>query len=134
MFTRVTAFVLALAVIACPLWCVGGLCHDSCCPAKQTTSVYCKKGCCEQPAHSKGQLPAAPVDDSNCQGICGGAVFEKPVEVNVDTFCQFLPPAIVEAPIAWASSLHASEDPWHICASPGNHGRYLRALHASLLC
>ena len=142
MFARIVSLVQIAAIIACPMWCDSGLCHaGQCCSVKQSAAQVCPvhgtaKCCCNQKSHDNDDNRGpCRCPGKSCQGVCGGAVFEKPIEVN-NASDSFLRP-LVEAEISFP--LQLAECPtldvqhhWH--CHGGNHGRFVRILHMSFLC
>lgn len=151
MFARSVSLALVAAIVACPIWCHGGLCRvGSCCSAEpsphQPSSAHsvtccCCKGCSELsdgdeslPGGDEPEPFRAP-DKSSCQGVCGGAVLEKPVSLHHVSPSFFLPLGEAEA-LAFG---HPTDRHFHGLADPGhgrrgNQGRFMRTLHSSLLC
>jgi hypothetical protein len=145
MFSRFVSLGLVAAIIACPLWCGSGMCQAGCCSPGQPSQTDRRDAepvceCCaeadndnssrEQRRHP-GESPS-----KSCQGVCGGAVFEKPLALNAPSA------SVVRLPIA-----DASQDAWRpvdatcIVARHSLHhfggknlGRALRTLHMSFLC
>ncbi|MEW4488929.1 hypothetical protein AB1L42_12655 [Thalassoglobus sp. JC818] len=89
---RFVSIVLSLALLICPLACSLGSCQAAECCAidgantksitTNTTpdSVENEKSCCcgnDKKLPDDSEQPEPPADDSECQGICGGAVPHK---------------------------------------------------------
>jgi len=164
MFSRTVSIGLIAAVIACPVWCSGGVCHtEAChpqsvsaesdtCAAHRADGTCCpadgrcadERGADERGADERGadercedsQQPPCPCESqSSCQGICGGAVLEKGVDINSLAEMQVLPLNDACAPAAGRTVACG-----HLChgpdcrKSPANHGRFVRTLHMSFLC
>lgn len=146
MFSRIVSLVLIAAVIACPLWCVDGLgLAAACCGNQAETSSCCSGSSCCESAESHtcdlrpggGQHPddqPCPCESTDCQGICGGAVLGKSIELD-DVDAGFLTAFVdVYAP----ASAYLSADPLNVeqthFRSDANHGRSVRTLHMSFLC
>lgn len=144
MFAQIVSLVTIVAIIACPLWCGDGQCGVAhCCSSEVKTathdvcSTHGKSDCCcckeSSPAEDEG-CPVPEPQDSSCQGVCGGAVLEKPSELpTTDDDCLCLPltdeqGAIVTAQVEQAST---GDDVDAHCG--GNYGRLLRALRMSFL-
>ena len=77
---RLVSIVSILAVICCPLWCGGGICcADAEC--ELSDQVPSAADCCCGHGGTEGER-RCPEDRrsgaAHCQGICGGAVLEKP--------------------------------------------------------
>lgn len=141
MQSRTIILTLITALIACPLWCTSGVaaCCDDDLALFQTSSSQldgnlCKTCCCEQPTQDSNDC--RPKNDSSnsekpCQGICGGAVVEKPVESNNTDHTTLL---LLDT-LNWVSvdSLSSTEI---FTKSHSGHisGRFLRTLHMSFLC
>ncbi len=139
---------LMLAILICPLGCGRGIvpccqAKDPAAPAHPVNGDECD--CCQQekmPADKEdsnedclcheGQCPSdAPCEsEGSCQGICGGAVFEKPFVPFFDIEIVLLPLTVLEEPDNYALSVRSD------CPRPINHvsGRSLRTLHVSFLC
>lgn len=141
MFARIVSLVQIAAIIACPMWCSSGLClAGQCCSVKQSADQVCPvhgsaKYCCNQESHDDDNRGPCRCPGKSCQGVCGGAVFEKPVGVN-DASDSFLFHSI-DVEVAFTPqptkcrTLNV-EHHWHCHA--GNHGRFVRTLHMSFLC
>lgn len=148
MFARIVSLVLVAAVIACPMWCSYGLCstgqpcasHE---PLSQkqtfdtTSPAQCKCECCEEatlPTNDE-QCPHRCPEESSCQGICGGAVFEKTCELE-DLEVTFLLPQTDSDGLNASALAHSlvvrSEQQHHLGAK--NYGRIMRTLRSSFLC
>jgi hypothetical protein len=142
MFTRTISYLVIAAVLACPLWCSNSVCF--CCHADQFTAQRCAiassskqstlpVGCCQHPTSHQGSKPVESPTRS-CQGICGGAVFEKTPELTGVECISFLP--ILSA--RWTSVDHFAARRSQIGAPPllahGNIGRAVRTLEMSFLC
>ena len=144
MFSRTISLVLIAALIACPLWCNVAFGSGQCCPTGESESVMV---CGNEPADCCGEKKEAPLraphnDDrpcpcetAGCQGICGGAVLQKSVQLDWVTVVVLLP--LIDE--------HASENlqlldccRHRLEQTPGgsgaNHGRTVRTLHMSFLC
>lgn len=140
MFTRVTALVQMVALLACPLWCAQGLCHaGAACAggncaleiADQAPVCVC---CCEDVASSEEvPNPERCPDESECQGICGGAVVERTIELDAAEL-SFLPPATDKDACSALGYPHFIDhvDPPRLPAN--NFGRFVRMLRGSFLC
>ena len=142
---RIVSPLLIIAIIACPLFCDSGLCV-SCCAASdaivgqhvasldRVESPHQLPSCCCEPK-AKPQNPPpcpAPIEKKFCQGVCGGAVFEKPVELDLT--------AQLVAVLSDESSVfacHCDRGTFgvakHWLCDGGNQGRALRTWHGSLL-
>lgn len=141
MFHRIVSLILIAAIIACPLWCGVGVCHSAhCCseessePVQDTCCCCCSDEIPEAPPEQDHRCPCDTSKDSECQGICGGAVFDKPITFNFDK--DFLLPLLaVESP-----SLNPlvpccpCDGDDHLSLIAINYGRALRTLHLSFLC
>ena len=145
MTSRIYSIVLIVAVLACPMAC--GLGIAPCCAQEKPDStpderqeVACKCHCasatqdpCEDETSRVDAVVRLPADvpgehDLPCQGICGGAVVEKPSLPVFDLI--FLTPIdqdVFEQPTI-SKRCDRSFDTDH------RTGRQLRALHMSLLC
>ncbi len=149
MFARIVSLVLIAAVIACPLSCGTGACHaSSCCadhgymsaepcsqavcPEHATTDGNC---CAESSPDSNDPVPPPSPSKSSCQGICGGALFEKPSELDCPDASFFLPPlGNDEAVVSHLSVCRTDAFRFPACVKAGNQGRFVRTMHMSLNC
>jgi hypothetical protein len=140
MFVRVVALLSIVAVVACPLHCAGDSCHaGDCCRenaiSPATTAATQQHECCcqqEVPADSH-PCPDHPIRSSDCQGLCGGAIFERPCRDSVTTNCYYLSWAAPTTTVATFSSIK----PRLVQPSDGylaSNGRALRTWLASFLC
>lgn len=142
MLARIVSLVLIAAIIACPIWCGNGLCHAGrCCSTKQSPSgptcairsaAFC---CCDKRSPSGDRPhPAESPCKASCQGVCGGAIFEKPCLLSTGIDAFYL--TTVVTPVSDMRQMakcrrHGGDQ--LLCIS-GDHGRSLRILHMSLLC
>lgn len=141
MFARSISLILIVALIACPLWCGNGACHaHQCCSARQSAQMCPEHGtcecCCDQPSpNSPAGEPCRCPDDSACQGICGGAIFEKPCQLDLDAAAYFMSPRFDDEAGFQLAFCHELDihHLWHFGES-GNYGRSLRTRHMSFLC
>ena len=143
MFFRLFSLVLISAVIACPLWCGPGIgVAGPCCSlGSSTAAASCEAqgipdGCCQE--HVGEPLPVEPEcpdEFCGCQGICGGAVLARPVEVDRNCETRLLPLVDVDSPVSsgFAGSWDYNSD-FHCRGSGKNVGRFMRTLHKSFLC
>ena len=136
MFHRCLSIVSILAVICCPLWCGVGLC---CADAECELSVQAPSAanCCCGHGAPEGER-RCPEDrrsgNTNCQGICGGAVLEKPHMVRDASQGPVL--GVAHA-IAYPSGRITDSVSRRLAAEPRAgqvSGRSLRARHMSWLC
>jgi len=141
MYAHVVSIVMTAAIIACPMWCGNGLCHDGeCCaerePAAQSCPVHKTAHCCcaEGPSDSNDDCPPSVPCESSCQGVCGGAVFEKPCELTGGFDPSALLPFTNETAVACQTAECRTHDGDQFLHSGGNYGRLLRTLHMSFLC
>ncbi len=143
MFGRTVSIALIAAVVACPLSCDIGLCNSGqCCSiglsSQQASPVHIAAECCCKDACSNSEQPepCRRPSESFCQGVCGGAVFEKPVEIDDASESAML--FTVDTTDASGTRLlerHTTDHVGdHCCSHAGNVGRALRTLHMSLLC
>lgn len=148
MLARIVSLVLIAAVVACPLTCGNGLCHagqccsemqasDQVCPAHGTAQCCCGRASSDEdhcPSGDRG--PCRCPGKSSCQGVCGGAVFEKQIELDGASDSSFLSlvdtDTLLVTRVIERRTAHGAEHHWH--RRGGNHGRSLRALHMSFLC
>jgi hypothetical protein len=142
MFSRTISLVLIAAIIACPMWCGSGLCIAGQCCEQAASSASDAGGdhrtmeCCRKcDGHNDSDQNRPCLPETSCQGVCGGAVLQKSVELDdfSDTF--FRPMFDDHAPIT-ARLLECSHgrSEQHRCGSNTNHGRFVRTLHMSFLC
>ncbi len=154
MWNRILSVVLIAAIVACPWWCATGACHaGSCCAAPPSASQDTPtptRSCCQASSDcptSTGPTSAGPTSDREgrestppqdsqpCQGICGGAVLEKSVEIDDSLNCSF-------GNIANDVSLQTCcveigtqfDDSEFVSFGRGNYGRFVRTLQMSFLC
>ena len=140
MFDRLVSLLLTVAVVACPVRCDNGVCHycavDECGIDKVTDLCILRDAatcCCADSREEKGRDVPRPVE-SNCQGICGGAVFEKPSEFDCADASVSLPLLDTTESIAIPLTRIREVGVEHYCCSGSkNHGRFVRTLHSSLL-
>jgi len=142
MFARIVFLLQIVAIIACPLWCGNGLCHGGqCCSSKQSSDQICPVHGTDRCCHTNSSPdrdnrgPCGYPNSSSCQGVCGGAVFEKPIELNDVSDSFFLPKIDTEfgfvSQLAGCRSLDVEH---HRHCLGGNYGRLLRTLNMSFLC
>jgi|SaaInlStandDraft_2_1057019.scaffolds.fasta_scaffold64513_1 hypothetical protein len=141
MYAKAISIVMTAAIIACPIWCGNGLCHDEegcaagesaehCCPTHDSAP------CCggkSLPDENSNCPPTAPCELS-CQGVCGGAVFEKPCELTGEMESSVLPLIADKTPVTCQTAERQTRDHDGFLRRGGNHGRALRTLHMSFLC
>lgn len=145
MFTHVTTLALIFAVFACPLRCGLGQCEDTSGGGAEVASAapierfeHENAGCCccqPLPTEQKQPAPRHLPRESSCQGICGGAVLERPCEwTGGDQPC--VAPVILSDETFTCGHLAVTREhqgcerlAWDL-----NHGRLLRILHQSFLC
>jgi len=149
MFARIISLVLIAAVIACPLSCGSGVCHaDQCCADRgcvseeQCSQAVCAGhattdgDCCAESSHDRGEpIPAPCPAKSSCQGICGGAVIEKPCKLGSPgaSFIH-LQPGNDHTFVFQLSVCRTTAFEFPECVRAGNQGRFVRTLHMSLNC
>ena len=142
MFTRTVSALLIAAIVSCPLFCRNGLCQG-CCSAKQSIQSTCPiygtaHRCCKTTSHDTGDHgPSRCPNTSSCQGVCGGAVFEKPCKIDDDLESSFFLPLLSVTEVVVGSRLTQCrfyDVEHHHCTGSGNYGRSLRTLHMSFLC
>lgn len=146
MLTRFVIILQIIAIVACPLacssgWCcsnqnaVGGTAFSLDGPAPPTCCAHCTSTRCDDSPERPSETPApGNCPEHQCQGICGGAVLEKPVELGT----ALGPHAIlVDSSVAYQTlictgrSLHPGQN----TSGPATvYGCALRCLHMSLLC
>ena len=141
MFDRLVSLLLIAAVIACPMWCDNGVCGccaaDECgmeeatnlCPVNESAT------CCCDESHEKEDRDVPFHDVSNCQGVCGGAVFEKPCQLDDADASVFLPLLDTDESIGILfARIREVGVEHHYCSTSRNHGRFMRTLNSSFLC
>jgi hypothetical protein len=141
MYAQAISIVMTAAIIACPMRCGSGLCHDEeCCAAgklvEQTCPAHDSGRCCGGkglPGDSSDCPPDAPCELS-CQGVCGGVIFEKPCELTGEIESSVLPLTADETPVACQTAERRTRGGDGFLRNGGNHGRLLRTLHMSFLC
>ena len=146
MFGRIVSVALIVVVIACPMLCGKGRCHAGGCCADDRCgwddaltkacelhgTVDCR--CEDAPRQRGGDPPRNCPDKRICQGVCGGAVLDKPVELEVIEFSCML---WLDGDYLVVSRLNPVRDNagvHRLCVPGQNYGRYTRTLHASFLC
>lgn len=149
MFARIVSLVLIAAIIACPLSCGSGVCHGSQCCAErgrvsenQCLHPVCSQpatadsDCCHESSHDTGKpIPPPCPAKSSCQGICGGAVIEKPCEPDTADASILLPPACTDdAFVSLQAVFRRDVIRSPECVRGDNQGRFVRTLHMSLIC
>ena len=143
MFDRFVSLLLIAAVIACPMWCDSGVCQ-CCAPvgwsaegdSPKSCSLNEAACCCERSEQDKERdVPRPCPDTSNCQGVCGGAVIEKPCELD-EADASFLPLLMItdESIVSLQLQIRAVAVEHHCCPGTKNYGRFVRTLHSSFLC
>lgn len=137
MTPRFVASLLISAIVACPMWCGRGFCRGSACCVGQIVCEQANDHCCgEQAPADCPQAPSPRSSGASCQGMCGGAVVEAAIDIH-DLLGElaslgFLTPTPGATNFTDLGFCRARcELPVY---SAGNQGRYLRALHGSLLC
>lgn len=145
MFGSPASLLLIAAIIACPMWCGSGCCQtEGCCAFDEVQAERCPEeaaeACCcdssvsqQSRTDQKRHLPVECPRQFLCQGICGGAVLEKPCELVEFSTVTLL--AVPRCGMPMPQDLPAS------CASRAkddihggsNVGRFMRTIHMSLL-
>ncbi|MFP6765181.1 MAG: hypothetical protein VB858_16245 [Planctomycetaceae bacterium] len=149
MFSPTVSIGLIAAVIACPVWCGGGVCHTEACHRQAVSAasdLYAVHGadgpCCTADSRSGNDRsgndqpqPCPCGSQSSCQGICGGAVLGKAIGFNSLADVLVLPLNDAHAPVTarMVTCSHLCDGPHHRDSS-SNHGRRMRTLHMSFLC
>jgi len=141
MLTRVAPIAMIAAILVCPLLCRNGHCQG-CCAGKQSVSSICPvsaagNGCCRNTSRDgEDQRPCdgAP-GTSGCQGVCGGAVLEKPNSLPEPTEMRFryvfnARPSLPASLLAHCQA-HTLVRSFDGSMTPG---RYIRTLYMSFLC
>ena len=144
--TRFLSLILIAAILACPFACGWGI--VPCCGWEKSASVRCpvhggKCHCdldevanndeCEGEKNCPHQdFPEdAPCDhDHPCQGVCGGAVFEKPFDPQFDGGVALILLVVLD----WSDQHRPIESNRLFNQSDPVSGRTLRTLHMSYLC
>ena len=143
MSSRLLPIFLIVAILACPLTCSAGLCcggvngqSEANGDQQADPDLSQPLCCCNQPSNGSEQLPSEPRSDkSACQGICGGAIFEKSSEVHGLEWLSVLPEFQNEVSLIRLSRvcLSDTQDLTGRC-KPRNQGRFVRTLTMSFLC
>lgn len=131
-----------LAILVCPLTCVSG---HACCGADGLMAVAascsaavetpaCDRCCCQQESNEEQHAPpAVPSEQNTCQGVCGGAVVEKPCELPAETNLLAVCNVVEDvSPFTHVELPH--HESFVFIHGSVNCGRALRTLHASFLC
>ena len=136
MLARLFALILMPAIIACPMTCAVGVCHgenaDS--QSQSPSATHCCCSHCGTPDESNPNEPADPLRELPCQGVCGGVVFEKPVELNPVVVFDFPSLVAIEIPVVVRSTYQTADDDRCDIQGLGNYGRMVCALHMAFLC
>ena len=136
---RLVTSLLIFSIVPCPLWCDS----DTCCAddglffesSFQACPLDCTASCdCEEPATGSDHRAPCPCPNKSCQGVCGGAVIAKPIELSDNLESHSLPLNVV---------FTSSADNWIVFRAIGHEqyrhgssdsfGRMLRTSHMSLL-
>ncbi|MBC7965358.1 MAG: hypothetical protein H7Z17_05465 [Fuerstia sp.] len=145
MVNQSIALVLILAVLACPIWCSAGLCQSLHGGSMENpkSKIGCaiegsaQRCCCCQHESSNNdeQVPGRCPRESSCQGVCGGAVFEKPCELTAAESACVAPPALCDdlQPCGLLTALRGHRG-YELCCDDPVDGRQLRILYRSFLC
>ncbi len=149
MFVRLFNLVLVAAIIACPMRCVDGKCCSAqcsmgnsleadapCCPRCAANSAnndrqheYSENGQTKNDHHGPSPVPCG----ATCQGVCGGAVFEKSDTFNLQTTVTLLP--LNEDQVTPALAQPFSSKKFELSTHCGkNIGRLLRIEQMSFVC
>ncbi|MCC9608371.1 hypothetical protein LOC68_10620 [Blastopirellula sp. JC732] len=127
---------LILVLLSCPLWCSWASAQGiSCCdnhseptaaPADEPACCCCQKENSPPPAQRHS-------DESHCQGICGGAVLDGDVTVELPLPLSLDFPRVidVQATLTRQVQAYASSRNSHSSAQPTGT---LRAQHVLILC
>ena len=143
MSAQVVSLLQIAALLVCPMSCGAGYCADkACCGTIVQDSTDAgqasenSRGCC-QPKPDREADHRSPIrrPESSCQGICGGAVFQKPVELNIGTAWAFA--CLADQTVLVSQSdleLRTPEAKYLQLLRGGNQGRLLRTRLMSFLC
>lgn len=161
MWKRLTSLISIAAILACPLRCSLGGCESVCCAnggfAADTSSLDVAEttspaaGCCSRTLQLKQEIASPsrgqnrpPLDShapvrrptgSACQGICGGAVLEKPCEAPQTLRCLWLHlPLQAPDPLTLPWQARSVEVSHPSFCGFYNCGRATRVEQASLIC
>ena len=142
MYPRVVSLILMVAVFACPLWCSKGLCcsNHQISTECQISDLDIGSDCClceSSPAETddKQRCPCEIPTKSRCQGVCGGAVLEKSLDLDGIGNAYFEPvqsagESLGTQPVQIRLLPILHHDSW-----PGkNYGRCVRVRYSSFLC
>jgi hypothetical protein len=142
MLARIVSLLLIAAVIACPLECGMGLCEADQCAgnkssqrSRSTSEAACC--CCEQSLPDSDDDNSSPCDcpeNSSCQGVCGGAVFEKLCEPDRAEATCFLPRTDTQTSLVSRLAQCRLVAVGDHAGCGQNQGRMLRTRHMSFLC
>ena len=142
MFAHIVSLLQIVAIVVCPLGCGKGLCHATLKgEGKQAAELVCLENrvpqccCCCQKSSTPNKNTTVQSPENTCQGVCGGAVIDKPVELDLALF-SILTSHLgtpVESPILitacrWLEVEHVGH------GHGGNYGRFVRTIHRSFLC
>ncbi|MBM82619.1 MAG: hypothetical protein CMJ78_18810 [Planctomycetaceae bacterium] len=138
MYRKIVSLLLMTALIVCPVWCGDGFCiaGQCCVDAKHEVPSSTVAPCCADCDEEHGDLPC-PSDSGgvSCQGICGGAIVQKPVVLDHRSEDCFQPLIVDEAfSTARLTDCLNERTEQHCCGSGPNQGRSMRTLHMSFLC
>ena len=142
MLARTVSLVLIVAVIACPLGCGNGLCQADQCAGGESSQSSCSTSeaaccCCEHSLPDSDDDNSSPCDcpeNSSCQGVCGGAVFEKLCEPDRLEASFFLPLTDTQTSLVFRLAQCRLIAVGDHAGCGQNHGRMLRTMHMSYLC
>lgn len=145
MAARMISLALIAAIVACPLLCRNGYC-EGCCAVEKTAPSICPAGgtgdCCYPTASEKDTSrdgeSRRPCDDdsgeSGCQGVCGGAVLDKPSSLPAPAELAFLEEFTANStPSLPGLADRQTPAVESRCDCSMNPGRYIRTLHSSRL-
>ena len=146
MFDRFVSLVQIVAVVACPMGCGEVVCcggqgsityecssetEPALCPVQGIAE--CCRGDSTQDQHR--ETPSGCPDRTSCQCVCGGAVFEKPRELDgIDASCFLTLMDGDGTMMSLLSHFRTTGAEFQGCVGARNHGRSLRTLHMSFLC
>ena len=163
MFNRIVSLLLVAVILACPMRCGRGICHaGQCCSQEKSSRHSCAargadpcqcngsshEDTCSESSHADQcnecnkssrdndrSCPNQPPAKPSCQGVCGGAVVQKPNEFREAADSFFVPMTDTAASLIPRMVECKADGVVRYCHfRSGNYGRSLRALHMSFLC
>ncbi|MEO2036995.1 MAG: hypothetical protein ABGZ35_33390 [Planctomycetaceae bacterium] len=145
MFARTVALLLIAEIVACPLSCSADVCRccydDSSSQRELGTRSCCELGaeesCCgkESSRSQDNRQPEPEPGTLICQGVCGGAVLNRPSELDSTELSFLLPRAGNDsANVSLFTRYRTGSFGYSHPVGKGNQGRFVRTLNMSFLC